>query len=142
MVLKLHAIQFIPQSNSIIESLAFSRLIHLNAAICDMSRLSIFSSFACACEMINPKISFVAKYPFYETSINQNSCSRQLKQSIEDVIYCDSLVSLFVRLSTCISRKPHGRTSPKFVHAYCECGSVFSWRFYYTLCISGFVDHV
>ena len=41
-----------------------------------------------------------------------------------------------VCLSTRVTRKPRGRTSPNF----CACGSVLLWRRCDTLCTSGFVD--
>ena len=51
------------------------------------------------------------------------------------------VMSVSVRMFSCVTRKPHGRTTPAFVHAVCE---VWPWlgSLLTALCTSGFVDNV
>jgi len=57
--------------------------------------------------------------------------------------YCIECVCLSVYpLGVRITRKPHSRTSPNFVHVACGRGSVFLWRHCDMLCTSGLADDV
>jgi len=47
-----------------------------------------------------------------------------------------------VRFSTCVTRKPQGRTSQFFVHVASGHGSVLLWQLCSTLCTYGFVGDV
>jgi len=52
------------------------------------------------------------------------------------------VMSMPVRLSIRITRKPHCQNSPIFIHVACGRGSVLLWRRCDRLCISGFVNDV